>query len=277
MKKAAYLLTASILLAGCAPHTYSTISNREAHRNNEQIQRDNRESIAGYTPLTSQQYIARYKDIAIQEMNQFGIPASITLAQGLYESGSGNSELARFANNHFGIKCTYDWKGKSYYKDDDEHNDCFRVYNRAEDSFRDHSNFLKRKNYAFLFQLDKNDYKDWAYGLKKAGYATNPQYPKLLINIIEKYSLYQYDQPEAPVQKEEREDKVLTQIQQNPAPAPADSLMKSNISDKLYTVQHGDTLYNISKRFGLTVDELKTLNNLTDNNIKIGQRLMVVK
>ena len=174
MKKAAYVISAAILLAGCAPHKYSTISNREARRNNQQIQKDNRESITGYTPLTSQQYIARYKDIAIKEMNQYGIPASITLAQGLYESGSGNSELARVANNHFGIKCTYDWKGKSYYKDDDEHNDCFRVYDRAEDSFRDHSNFLKRKNYAFLFTLDKNDYKGWAYGLKKAGYANNP-------------------------------------------------------------------------------------------------------
>ena len=235
MKKAAYVLIAAIL-TGCAPHNYSTISNREAHRNNQQVQRDNRQSIAGYTPLTSQQYIARYKDIAIKEMNQYGIPASITLAQGLYESGSGNSELARNANNHFGIKCTSDWKGRSYYKDDDQHNDCFRVYDRAEDSFRDHSNFLKRKNYAFLFTLDKNDYKDWAYGLKKAGYATNPQYPQLLINIIEKYSLYLIDQPEGQQQKVQREDKVLTQIQQSPAPAPKDSVMQSNISDKKYTV-----------------------------------------
>lgn len=277
MKQAAYLILAAILLAGCAPQNYSTVSNREARKNNQQVQQYNRESIAGYMPLTSQQYIARYKDIAIKEMNLYGIPASITLAQGLYESGSGNSELARFANNHFGIKCTSDWNGKSYYKDDDEHNDCFRVYDRAEDSFRDHSNFLKRKNYTFLFLLDKNDYKGWAYGLKKAGYATNPQYPQLLINIIEKYSLYQFDQPEGQEQKAQREDKVLTQIQQNPALAPKDSIMQSNVSDKIYTVQQGDTLYNISKRFGLTVDELKTLNNLMDNNIKIGQRLVVVK
>src|ERR1700744_500588 len=277
MKKAAYFISGSSLFTGCAPHTHSSISNREARKNNQQVQKDNRESIAGYTPLTSQQYISRYKDIAVKEMNQYGIPASITLAQGLYESGSGNSELARFANNHFGIKCTSDWKGKGYYKDDDEHNDCFRVYDRAEDSFRDHSNFLKRKNYTFLFLLDKNDYKGWAYGLKKAGYATNPQYPQLLINIIEKYSLYQFDQPEGQVQKEQREDKVITQIQQTPAPAPKDSVMQSNVSDKMYTVQQGDTLYSLSRRFGLTVDELKTLNNLTDNNIKIGQRLVVVK
>lgn len=277
MKKAVYLLSAAILLAGCAPHHYSTISNREARRNNQQVQQYNKNAIAGYTPLTSRQYIDKYKNIAIQEMNQYGIPASITIAQGLYESGSGNSELARFANNHFGIKCTSDWKGKSYYKDDDEHNDSFRVYDRPEDSFRDHSNFLKRKNYAFLFLLDKNDYKGWAYGLKKAGYATNPQYPQLLINIIEKYSLYQYDQPEGDQQKQQREDKVLNQIQQSPASAPKDSVMKSNVSDKLYTVKQSDTLYNISKRFGLTVEELKTLNNLTDNNIRIGQRLVVVK
>jgi hypothetical protein len=210
-------------------------------------------------------------------MNLYGIPASITLAQGLYESGSGNSELARYANNHFGIKCTYDWKGKGYYKDDDNHNDCFRVYDKPEDSFRDHSNFLKRKNYASLFTLDKDDYKGWAYGLKKAGYATNPNYPQLLINIIQKYSLDQYDRPEGQEQKEQREDKVLTQINQSPAPAPQDSVVQTNVSDKLYTVQQGDTLYNISKRFGLTVDELKTMNNMSDNNIKIGQKLVVVK
>ncbi|MGN6180161.1 MAG: glucosaminidase domain-containing protein [Mucilaginibacter sp.] len=277
MKKAVYLLPAVILFAGCSPRQYSTINNRDARRNNQQVQHYNKSSIADYTPLTSRQYIDKYKNIAIQEMNQYGIPASITIAQGLYESGSGNSELARFANNHFGIKCTSDWKGRSYYKDDDAHNEAFRVYDRPEDSFRDHSNFLKRKNYAFLFQLDKNDYKGWAYGLKKAGYATNPQYPQLLINIIEKYSLYQYDQPEGEEQKVQREDNVLTQIQQNPAPAPKDSVMQSNVSDKLYTVHEGDTLYNISKRFGLTVDELKTLNSLTDNNIRIGQRLVVVK
>jgi flagellum-specific peptidoglycan hydrolase FlgJ len=276
MKKIAYLFAAITFTSACSVHK-NTISNRQARENNSAIQQYNRASIAGYTPYTSQQYIDRFKAIAIQEMNLYGIPASITLAQGLYESGSGNSELARYANNHFGIKCTYDWKGKGYYKDDDNHNDCFRVYDKPEDSFRDHSNFLKRKNYAFLFTLDKDDYKGWAYGLKKAGYATNPNYPQLLINIIQKYSLDQYDRPEGKEQKVQREDKVLTQINQNPAPAPQDSVMQSNVSDKLYTIQQGDTLYNISKRFGLTVDELKTMNNLSDNNIKVGQKLVVVK
>src|ERR1700744_5688299 len=275
MKKAAYFISAAILFTGCAPHTPSSISNREARKNNQQVQKDNRESIAGYTPLTSQQYISRYKDIAIKEMNQYGIPASITLAQGLYESGSGNSELARFANNHFGIKCTSDWKGKGYYKDDDEHNDCFRVYDRPEDSFRDHSEFLKRPRYTKLFLLDKNDYVGWANGLKAAGYATNPNYPQLLSNIIQKYNLDQYDRPETEAQKEKRENKVLTQINDNGLTASKDSIAKTNppIStgtkppgDGVYIVHQGDTLYNISKRFGLTVDELKALNNMADNN-----------
>jgi flagellum-specific peptidoglycan hydrolase FlgJ len=276
MKKTVYLLVAVIFTSACSVHK-TTISNRQARQNNLAVQKYNSASIAGYTPYTSLQYIDRFKLIAMQEMNLYGIPASITLAQGLYESGSGNSELARNANNHFGIKCTYDWKGKGYYKDDDNHNDCFRVYDKPEDSFRDHSNFLKRKNYAFLFELDKDDYKGWAYGLKKAGYATNPNYPQLLINIIQKYNLDQYDSPEGQEQKIQREDNVLTQINQAPAPAPKDSVMQSTASDKLYTVQQGDTLYNISKRLGLTVDELKTMNNMSDNNIKIGQKLVVVK
>jgi flagellum-specific peptidoglycan hydrolase FlgJ len=275
MRKKLFLLTI-VFLSACSARKNS-ISNHQAHRNNLAIQEQNQTTINGYTPMTSLQYIDRFKTIAIQEMNLYGIPASITLAQGLFESGSGNGELARVANNHFGIKCTSDWKGKSYYKDDDNKNDCFRVYDRPEDSFRDHSNFLKRKNYAKLFTLDKNDYKGWAYGLKQAGYATNPKYPQLLINIIEKYNLDQYDQPEGEVQKVKREDRVLTQIDQNTSTATQDSLTQSTPTDKFYTVQQGDTLYSLSKRFGLTVDDLKALNNMADNNIKIGQKLVVVK
>jgi flagellum-specific peptidoglycan hydrolase FlgJ len=276
MRKTVYLFITATLLGSCSAHR-NTISNHQAYRNNQSIQKANQESIAGYTPYTSLQYIERFKAIAIQEMNLYGIPASITLAQGLFESGSGNGELSRVANNHFGIKCTSDWTGKSYYKDDDNKNDCFRVYDRPEDSFRDHSNFLKRKNYAPLFELDKNDYQGWAYGLKKAGYATNPNYPQLLINVIQKYHLDQYDRPEGEVQKIKREDRVLTQINQNIGTATKDSVIQSTPTDKLYTVQQGDTLYNISKRFGLTVDDLKALNNMADNNIKIGQKLVVSK
>jgi len=265
-------------LSACSAHKKAvSISNREAHRNNEQIQKLHRDAIAGYSTFTTQQYIDRFKGIAIQEMNLYGIPASITLAQGLFESGTGNGELARVANNHFGIKCTSDWKGKSYYKDDDQVNDCFRVYNSAEDSFRDHSEFLKRKRYAKLFELDKNDYEGWAYGLKDAGYATNPKYPQLLINVIQKYHLDQYDRPEGEIQKIKREDRVLTQINKNIGKAIKDSIVQAAPADKIYTVKQGDTLYNISKRFGLTVDELKALNNMADNNIKIGQQLVITK
>ncbi|GAB3915587.1 glucosaminidase domain-containing protein [Mucilaginibacter boryungensis] len=253
------------------------VSNSEARRNNEALQKQRHDAIANYPTYTTLQYIDKFKTIAIQEMNLYGIPASITLAQGLFESGNGNGELARVANNHFGIKCTSDWKGKSYYKDDDQVNDCFRVYDRAEDSFRDHSEFLKRKRYARLFELDKNDYIGWANGLKDAGYATNPKYPQLLIGVIQKYNLDQYDRPEGTVQKIKREDRVLTQINQNIGKAIKDSLVNATPTDKTYTIKQGDTLYSISKRFGLTVDELKALNNMADNTIKIGQKLVVAK
>jgi len=277
MRKIAYCILAFILITSCAPRKSTTISNGQARRNNENVQKANAAAIAGYTHFTSLEYIDRYKDIAVKEMNLYGIPASITLAQGLFESGSGNGELARVANNHFGIKCSADWKGKSYFKDDDNKNDCFRVYDKPEDSFRDHSNFLKKKNYARLFELDKNDYRGWAVGLKQCGYATNPKYADLLIGVIQKYNLDQYDQPEGGVQKIRREDRVFTQIDQNIGKAVKDSLVAATPADKLYQVKQGDTLYNISKRFGLTVDELKGLNNMADNTIKIGQKLVVAK
>ena len=210
-------------------------------------------------------------------MNSYGIPASITLAQGLFESGSGNGELARVANNHFGIKSTPNWTGKVYYKDDDNKNDAFRVYDSAEESFRDHSLFLKRKNYTPLFDLDITDYKGWCKGLKKAGYATNPNYPSLLINIIEKYNLQQYDSPgRKPVEIKTQDPAVITE-QPDSTVAVKDSAVQANPGNKTYTVKQGDTLYNISKRFGLSVDDLKSLNNLDGSAIKIGQVLVVVK
>jgi hypothetical protein len=279
MQKRAYLsllVLPALFLSSCAVHN-GLISNRQARRNNQEIQKSNSDGIANYNRYTSLTYIDRFKAIAIQEMNLYGIPASITIAQGLFESGSGNGELARVANNHFGIKCTSDWKGKGYYKDDDNHNDCFRVYDRPEDSFRDHSEFLKRPRYVKLFQLDKNDYVGWANGLKAAGYATNPNYPQLLINVIQKYNLDQYDRPESESQKENRENRVLTQIQDNAIVARQDSDIQQNTTNKMYTVVTGDTLYSISRRFGLTVDDLKALNNIADNNIRIGQRLVVAK
>ncbi|GGB17240.1 MULTISPECIES: glucosaminidase domain-containing protein [Mucilaginibacter] len=278
MRKTIYLFIAVVCLNSCsARKKTTTVSNRDAKRNNSNIQKANKDAIANYRSYNSLEYIDRFKAIAIQEMNQYGIPASITLAQGLFESGAGNSDLAKYANNHFGIKCTSDWTGKSYYKDDDNVNDCFRVYDNPEDSFRDHSAFLKRKNYAKLFELDKNDYEGWAYGLKKAGYATNPKYPQLLINIIVKYNLDQYDRPEGEIAKIKREDRVLSQINDSIGKPVQDTLSKTPPDDKIYTVKQGDTLYNISKRFGITVDDLKALNSMSDNGIKIGQKLVVVK
>jgi flagellum-specific peptidoglycan hydrolase FlgJ len=274
MRKRAYLIIAIVFFSACAAK--KSVSNRDARHNNEQLQKENSTNIAHYQTFTPDAYIERFKGVAIQEMNLYGIPASITLAQGLFESGNGNSELARVANNHFGIKASGTWQGRVYYKDDDNPNDKFRAYNVAEDSFRDHSEFLKKKNYAALFELDKNDYHGWAYGLKKAGYATNPKYPTLIINIIEKYNLDRFDQPESETQKIKREDRVFTQIDQNIGKAPKDSIVEST-PDKLYTVKQGDTLYSLSKRFGLTLDEIKALNNMADNTLKIGQKLVVVK
>lgn len=145
--------------------------------------------------LTPEQYIEQFKDLAIREMKRMGVPASITLAQGLLETESGNSDLLRKSNNHFGIKCKNNWNGNGVSHDDDALGECFRTYKDAEESYRDHSNFLRGSDrYAFLFKLDPADYKAWAYGLKKAGYATNPKYPAILIKHIEKYNLQQYSE-----------------------------------------------------------------------------------
>jgi len=139
-------------------------------------------------------YIAKYAPVAVAEMYRSGVPASITLAQGLLESGYGQSELARKSNNHFGIKCHNGWQGGKVYHDDDAKGECFRKYDHPEDSYRDHSDFLRyRDRYKFLFEYKITDYKSWAYGLKKAGYATDPNYPRKLIDLIETYRLHEYD------------------------------------------------------------------------------------
>lgn len=143
--------------------------------------------------ISRSQYISQWKEVAIDNMVKHGIPASITLAQGILESGDGNSQLASKSNNHFGIKCHSDWQGKKVYHDDDAKGECFRKYDNARESFADHSVFLKKPRYAPLFELDITDYKAWAHGLKKAGYATNPKYAQLLIDIIEANDLTQYD------------------------------------------------------------------------------------
>ena len=273
-----YILIATTLIF------FSSCGTRKFSKNNKQIEKAaNKANNNSYKSYNTFSYSDELKGVAVEEMNANGIPASITLAQGILESGSGNSDLAKYANNHFGIKCTSDWKGKNYFRDDDQKNDCFRVYKDARESFRDHSEFLKRKRYSFLFQLDKNDYKSWAQGLKTAGYATNPKYPDLLINTIEKYQLYQYDQPESEKQKIAREDRVFSEINQNipqekakftPVETPPAGA-KPILADGTYTVVKGDTLYNIAKRFNLTVDQLKMLNEMSTDAIKLGQILKV--
>lgn len=153
-------------------------------------------------------YIEKWKSTALAQQAQYGIPASITLAQGLLESGAGQSDLATTANNHFGIKCHSDWQGGTFRKDDDKRDECFRSYNNADDSFRDHSLFLKRKRYEVLFTYDVNDYKAWANGLKACGYATDPNYPQKLIRIIETYDLANLDKASAKTEKQEKQEKT---------------------------------------------------------------------
>src|SRR5688572_10814709 len=144
--------------------------------------------------ITVPEYIQKYREDAIKDMHKMGVPASITLAQGILESESGNSDLARLANNHFGIKCHSDWTGATFHKDDDAKDECFRKYNSVLESFDDHGRFLReRSRYAFLFDYAISDYKNWAHGLKKAGYATNPRYADLLIKLIEEHDLDVYD------------------------------------------------------------------------------------
>lgn len=224
-------------------------------------------------------YIERYKNIAIEEMNKSGIPASVTLAQGMLESANGNSALAREANNHFGIKCHTGWNGKTVSMDDDVPNECFRYYNSAEESYRDHTEFLKRQRYAFLFKLDRNDYKGWAYGLRQAGYATNPRYPELLIGLIERYGLDRFDRGETVIAKTQREQRIEEQIavrEKEPEVQQAEPV-KAPLTMKIYQVVQGDTLYSVSRKFGLTVDEIKILNALQGNDLKPGQLLLVSK
>jgi len=151
-------------------------------------------SFAFTEETTRAQYIEMWKEEAIYQMATHGIPASITLAQGILESRDGNSRLAKEGNNHFGIKCHSDWEGKRIFEDDETRNECFRRYNNARESFDDHSDFLKKPRYASLFELESDDYKGWAKGLRECGYATNPDYAKLLIRIIEENELAQYDE-----------------------------------------------------------------------------------
>ena len=267
------LLVILTLFSSCASKRGKVLSNPQSNTSPISKTPAQRPSLSG------QAYIDKYKDIAIREMNQFGIPASISLAQALLESGNGNSYLAREANNHFGIKCGGIWRGKSVTRADDNPNDCFRVYDNAEESFKDHSQFLLRKRYEKLFSLDKNDYKGWARGLKEAGYATNPRYPELLIDLIERYELYRYDHGETIVEKEKREEKVeaIIEVKAEIEPKVKTEQIKEPVRMVIYEVKASDTLYAISRQYNVTVDQIKQLNGLESDNLSIGQLLVITK
>jgi len=230
---------------------------------------------AQHRRMTTKEYINKYKAIAIKDMRAYKIPASITLAQGILESGSGNSKLARKANNHFGIKCHNDWHGQTIYVADDTRHDCFRKYKSAEASYRDHSRFLTSSpRYAFLFRLPITDYKDWAYGLKRAGYATNPRYPQLLIHYIEHYHLYKYDRYGLRRSKRRRENrktlkyatpdvsafvKVRTSIYGRP--------VLENNGRRVIVVKKGDTFKKVAAEFEMSMHKLLRFNDLKKSHI----------
>ena len=204
-----------------------------------------------------QAYIDQYKDIAIEEMLRYGIPASITLAQGLLESGAGQSELARKGNNHFGIKC-HGWSGRSVYHDDDERGECFRAYSNARESFEDHSKFLKSgSRYRSLFSLDHTDYKGWARGLKAAGYATNPVYAQSLIDIIEVYDLHQYDYTKSYDKFIDKHSGITDERKENGTTLHPISIFNNNY---YLRARKGDTFKSIGDEVGISYRKLAKYN-----------------
>ena len=225
-------------------------------------------------------YIDKYKNVAMEEMVKYKIPASITLAQGILESGNGQSKLAKKGNNHFGIKCHSNWRGKTMRLDDDAPKECFRVYKTPEESYRDHSKFLKNgQRYAFLFDLKITDYKAWAKGLKKAGYATLPTYATVLINLIETYNLQQYDEMvvKGKYKKNKKEKKAVAPVVadvKQPAEVPvlADCkvvgmtedhhFIRENFGVKFTFTKKGDNLDNLSKELKISKRQLIKYNNL---------------
>ena len=223
------------------------------------------------------QYVAEFKDDAIREMNEDGVPASITLAQGILESDAGNSLLAREANNHFGIKCHNEWSGPVYVQDDDTKNECFRKYETVFDSYVDHSAFLKsRTRYAFLFTLDRTDYESWAYGLKSAGYATDPKYAQRLVKIIEEHKLNRFDtlmsvnnEPlTASLNNEVAYNKKIQQISNSKYSKPVSSQVRSVKfinNRKCITAVVGETIDEISKEYDVDPRLVHRYNDLKED------------
>ena len=237
--------------------------------------------------LTIEEYVEQFKDIAMNEMRRSGVPASITLAQGILESENGNSELVKKSNNHFGIKCKSSWTGESVTHDDDANSECFRAYTNAGDSYRDHSDFLKaNQRYASLFKLDPTDYAGWARGLKKAGYATNPRYPELLVKYIEQNNLQQYSLlvlnilPQTDVATQisaANENKIITQIaasQPTPLPPAQDAVLTpdpgkvisiNNI--KCTYAKKGTSLLAIADKNNIRLSKLMEFNDMNEEGL----------
>ena len=204
-------------------------------------------------------YIEKYKSVAQSNRDKYGIPASIILGQAILESGSGTGPLSQYANNHFGIKCHKNWTGESVKYDDDSVDECFRKYDNPYDSFQDHAVFLTSgSRYSTLFKFDIKDYKSWAFGLKNAGYATDSQYPSKLIGIIERYQLNKYD-GDSHFSSRHVESQT--------------DLFVSN--DSHHIVTKGDTLYSISKKYNISIENLKQKNNFVDNSLSIGQSIII--
>ncbi len=234
--------------------------------------------------ITVDEYIEQYKYIAISEMKRSGIPAAVTLAQGILETENGNGDLVKRSNNHFGIKCKNTWTGETVYHDDDATGECFRAYVNAADSYRDHSDFLRsNKRYDFLFRLDAKDYKGWAYGLKKAGYATNPRYPNILIKNIEDYNLQQYtlaginEIPDFDVIKIKEDDQHKL-----PPEVKADDVINSNnivvgtgAAEKIIIInktkcvfaKKGTSLLAIADKYNISLKKIMECNELTEEGI----------
>lgn len=220
--------------------------------------------------ISDSQYINKYSGLAVKEMKRVGIPASITLAQGMLESGNGNSTLARKSNNHFGIKCHNDWRGKRVYHDDDRKGECFRKYKSVYESYVDHSDFLTdKKRYASLFELRTTDYKGWARGLKKAGYATDPKYATRLIHIIEENNLQRFDKGGKVRKSKSRSDaKAISggvATDNFTIDAFGAHAVKLNNGVKYITVQDDDSFSALCNEFGLKNWEIYTYNDLPQN------------
>lgn len=247
----------------------------------KQVQRTPTNNNSTYVSLERRDYIKQYKDLAIIEMRRSKIPASITLAQALLESDNGNSTLARRANNHFGIKCHSNWKGPKVHHDDDRRGECFRKYKTVYESYADHSDFIVRgARYAFLFELSPTDYKSWAKGLQKAGYATSRTYASMLIRIIEDNQLYVFDQGgtlsfDEPVNDADSEEVVLGDVDNFQIYPNKHRVYSKNRIDYII-VKKGDTFKNITEELGMLPWELYKYNEIEeDAKLVEGQILYV--